>query len=155
MSGVVATLQVKPERMWESLLAGFSQATDLAEFVMQSCQVDYRSAYLIVGAAVRRASANGRRGVDVTGEMLDEAAHEQLGRRLGLAGRDLSEVLDPRAIVLTRALPGGAAPAVVREMAAECQAEATRARAAAEERRRRFDLAEDRLLDAVRQRVGP
>ena len=154
MGGVVATLQVKPERMWESLLAGFSQATDLAEFVMQSCQVDYRSAYLIVGAAVRRASADGRRGVDVTGEMLDEAAQEQLGHRLGLAGRDLSEVLDPRAIVLTRALPGGAAPSVVREMAAECQAEATHARAAAEERRRHFDSAEARLLEAVRQRVG-
>lgn len=59
MRGVVATLQIKPDRMWESLLAGFSQATDLAEFVMQACDVDYRSAYSIVGAAVRRASVQG------------------------------------------------------------------------------------------------
>ena len=154
MRGVVATLQVKPERMWESLLAGFSQATDLAEFVMQSCDLDYRSAYSIVGAAVHRASTQGQRGVDVTGEMLDDAAQERLGRRLGLSGRDLSEVLDPRAIVLTRALPGGAAPSVVRQMAAECQAEAGRARSAAVARRREFDLAEDRLLEAAARRVA-
>jgi argininosuccinate lyase len=153
MRGVVATLRVKPERMWESLLAGFSQATDLAEFVMQSCGVDYRSAYSIVGTAVRQASRQGQRGVDVTGEMLDEAARGQLGHALGLAGRDLSEVLDPRAIVLTRGLPGGAAPAVVRSMAAECRSDAQRARSAAAERHRRFDLAENGLLDLVRERV--
>src|SRR5207249_2925229 len=37
MAGVVATLRVHPDRMWESLQSGFSQATDLAEFVMQAC----------------------------------------------------------------------------------------------------------------------
>ena len=40
--------------MWASLESGFSQATDLAEFVMQTCGVDYRTAYVVVGAAVRR-----------------------------------------------------------------------------------------------------
>jgi argininosuccinate lyase len=154
MSGVVATLSVRPERMWESLLQGFSQATDLAEFVMQSCEVDYRNAYQIVGRAVRRASQQGQRGVDVTGEMLDEAAREVLGRPLGLSGQDLSEVLDPRAIVLTRGLPGGAAPTVVRDMAGECAAQAQRARAFAEERRGRFELAERRLLERARRRAG-
>src|SRR5207342_3704060 len=112
MTGVVSTLRVHPERMWESLCAGFSQATDLAEYVMQSCGIDYRSAYVLVGAAVRQASRQGLRGVDLTGAMLDEAATGTIGRGLGLAGRDLSEVLDPRAIVLTRTSLGGAAPEV-------------------------------------------
>jgi argininosuccinate lyase len=119
MTGVVSTLRVHPERMWESLCAGFSQATDLAEYVMQSCGIDYRSAYVLVGAAVRQASRQGLRGVDLTGAMLDEAATGTIGRGLGLAGRDLSEVLDPRAIVLTRTSLGGAAPEVVRRMAAD------------------------------------
>jgi argininosuccinate lyase len=44
MRGVVATLRVNRERMWEALLQGFSQATDLAEYVMQTCDLDYRSA---------------------------------------------------------------------------------------------------------------
>jgi argininosuccinate lyase len=119
MTGVVSTLRVHPERMWEALCAGFSQATDLAEYVMQSCGIDYRSAYVLVGAAVRQASRQGLRGVDLTGAMLDEAATGTIGRGLGLAGRDLSEVLDPRAIVLTRTSLGGAAPEVVRRMAAD------------------------------------
>jgi argininosuccinate lyase len=129
----VATLRVHPERMEQALLQGFSQATDLAEHVMQSCGVDYRTAYLVVGRAVSRAGREGLRGIDLTGEMLDEAALEQIGRRLGLGGTDLGQVLDPRAIVQTRSAPGGAAPEVVTQMAAGC-AEAARtlgARAAA------------------------
>ncbi|MBV9281780.1 MAG: argininosuccinate lyase, partial [Chloroflexi bacterium] len=129
MAGVMRTLHVNPERMWESLLSGFSQATDLAEFVMQTCGLDYRTAYRIVGATVQAASRRGLRGVDLTGAMLDAAAGELVGRPLGLASRDLSAVLDPRAIVQTRVLPGGAAPEVVRSMAASC-AESARAVAA-------------------------
>ena len=34
-----------------ALESGFCQATDLAEFVMQSCGLDYRTAYQIVGVA--------------------------------------------------------------------------------------------------------
>ncbi len=133
MGEVVATLGVHPERMEQALLGGFSQATDLAEHVMLSCGVDYRTAYLVVGRAVSKAGREGLRGIDITGEMLDAAAVEQIGRSLGLAGTDLTEVLDPRAIVQTRSAPGGAAPEVVTRMAAGC-AEAARtlgARAAA------------------------
>jgi argininosuccinate lyase len=151
MKGVVATLRVNPERMWEPLLGGFSQATDLAEFVMQSCNLDYRSAYHIVGTAVRVASRQGLRGVDITGELLDQAAREQIGRPLGLAGKDLSDVLDPQSIVMTRILPGGAAPQVVREMAASCRVGARALRADAERREAKFDDVEARLLNLAEE----
>jgi argininosuccinate lyase len=156
MAEVVATLRVNPERMWQALLQGFSQATDLAEHVMQTCGVDYRTAYLVVGRAVSRAGCAGLRGVDITGDMLDEAADEQIGRRLGLSGRDLGEVLDPRAIVNTRSAPGGAAPAVVTEMAAGCREAAGRlaARAAAlREAQRRAEA--DLLRRAAEVAEGP
>lgn len=124
MTGVVSTLEVRAERMWESLLAGFSQATDLAEFVMQTCEVDYRTAYLVVGGAVRKAARMGMRGVDLTGEMLDDAARAQGVGSLGLSGRNLDEVLDPRAIALSRTAPGGAAPEMVKRMADSCRQQA-------------------------------
>ena len=151
MTGVVASLAVNRERMREVLLSGFCQATDLAEFVMQACGVDYRTAYLVVGRAVRQASRQGLRGVDLTGELLDEAAREQLGRPLGLAGRDLAEVLDPRAIVLTRLAPGGAAPAVVRGMARSCSEHAERLMALAAGHAERFRAAEEALLSQARE----
>ncbi len=122
--GVIRTLGVNAARMWEALDSGFCQATDLAEYVMQTCGLNYRTAYQVVGVAVRTAHGQGLRGVDLDGAMLDAAAVEHCGKGIGLTGRDLSEVLDPRRIVETRTAAGGAAPEVVERMAGNCLARA-------------------------------
>ena len=122
------------------------RSTDLAEFVMQECGVDYRTAYDVVGATVRGAVELGLRGIDITGEMLDDAAARLGEAPLGLSGRDLTEVLDPAAIVRTRVTRGGAAPEVVRGMARDCLAAAQAAGAAARDRRAAFAAAEQGLL---------
>src|SRR5215472_1620269 len=123
-AGVVRTLAVNSARMADVLESGFSQATDLAEFVMQECGVDYRTAYRVVGHAVREASAAGLRGADIDGALLDRAAAELTGQPLGLAGLDLSGVLDPGRIVASRTSLGGAAPEEVARMARDVSARA-------------------------------
>lgn len=147
--GVVGTLQVNGARMWAALEGGFSQATDLAEYVMQTCDLDYRTAYSVVGVAVRAASSADLRGVDIDGEMLDAAAVQHAGRPLGLSGVDLSQVLDPRHIVETRTAAGGAAPPVVEQMAADCVRAAHDLRAHAQSRLAGFDAARHTLLDTA------
>ncbi len=157
-TGVVRTLTVNAARMAAALESGFSQATDLAEYVMQTCDVDYRTAYEVVGVAVREASAAGLRGVDVTGERLDAAAADLIGRPLGLAERDLTEVLDPRRIVETRTAAGGAAPPVVEGMAASCSAAATEFAELAQVRRSDFRAASTALVERaaeVAEGAGP
>jgi argininosuccinate lyase len=154
LRGVIDSLEVHPEKMWASLEAGFSQATDLAEYVMETCEVNYRTAYLIVGDAVQRAAAEALRGIDLTGEMLDRAAEERIGRPLGLAGRDLSEVLDPRAIVMTRTSPGGAAPAVVRDMAASVGGRSTELAEEAGRRQAAYRNAEEALIRKAEEVAG-
>ncbi|HEV7210516.1 MAG TPA: lyase family protein [Blastococcus sp.] len=144
--GVVRTLTVNAERMAAALESGFSQATDLAEYVMQTCGVDYRTAYEVVGMAVRTAHAAGLRGIDLDGAMLDAAAVQHTGRPIGLTGRDLSEVLDPRRIVTTRTAAGGAAPAVVEAMAVSCREQAAELLDLARLRRAGFRAAERRLV---------
>jgi argininosuccinate lyase len=146
-TGVVRTLTVNTARMAAALESGFSQATDLAEYVMQTCDVDYRTAYEVVGAAVREASTAGLRGIDLTGERLDAAAAGLIGRPLGLAERDLTEVLDPRRIVETRTAAGGAAPPVVEGMAASCAAAATEFAELAKVRRSDFRAASRALVE--------
>ncbi|HSJ44464.1 MAG TPA: argininosuccinate lyase [Euzebyales bacterium] len=146
MRGVVATLEVHADRMWSALISGFTQATDLAEFVMQRCEVDYRTAYLIVGRAVQTAAVTGLRGVDLTGEMLDAASVEHHGDALGLAGSDLSAVLDPRRLVADRLVPGGAAPRLVRQMADTVRSQAKQLDRGVSERRARMQAAEQALL---------
>ncbi len=116
--------------------------------------MDYRTAYVVVGAAVRRAAARGLRGIDLTAEMLEEAARERIGRPLGLDGADLSQVLDPRAIVATRCSPGGAAPEIVRDMAGEVQAQAGIVQAEAGRRLEAFDDAERALVAAASEQAA-
>jgi argininosuccinate lyase len=120
MAGVVRELTVDTARMRGALYGGFAQAADLAEFLMVTARLDYRSAYELVGAAVRRAAAEGLRGVDLTGAMLDAAAVDAGIATPSLAGVDLTAALDPAAIVRGRQTGGGAAPEVVRRMAKEC-----------------------------------
>jgi argininosuccinate lyase len=154
-TGVVRTLGVNAERMRAALDSGFSQATDLAEYIMQSCAIDYRSAYRVVGHAVRQASAAGLAGVDIDGAMLDAAAAEVTGHPLGLAGRDLSAALDPWQIVASRTALGGAAPGEVRRMAAEADAEASRLAGEARRWRDTYRAAEDALLESARKGARP
>jgi argininosuccinate lyase len=154
MSRVVSTLHVRPERMWEALEAGFSQATDLAEFVMRVCEVDYRTAYLVVGETVRDAARRGLRGVDITGLMLDESARKVLGHPLGLKERSLDDVLDPRAIAFGRTSPGGAAPDLVRKMAAACRSDAERMTDEADRRQTGYRSSEERLIHLATETVG-
>ncbi len=146
MAGVVAGLQVDSAAMRRSLDAAFTQSTDLAEFVMQTCDLDYRSAYRVVGEAVRTAAADGLAAVDLTGEALDAAAVRVIGRPLGLTGADLTEVLDAAAVVATRRGLGGAAPDVVRGMAMRLRKDADSVTAAVTSRREGFAAAERALL---------
>jgi argininosuccinate lyase len=154
MSGVVDTLQVNVAGMAEELLGGFSQATDLAEFIVQRCGIDYRTAYVVVGETVRAASRAGLRGVDITGDMLDRIASQRNGQPLGLSDTDLSAVLDPRQVVLTRTAQGGAAPSAVRAMIDSCQATTAQRRAEAGGWRASFDTAEQSLLKLARADAG-
>ena len=153
MSGVVRTLQVNRSRMADALTSGFTQATDLAEHIVTVCRIDYRTAYLIVGRTVREAATKGLRGIDITGEMLDNASVDLQGRPLGLAGHDLSDVLDPRRIVLTRSAQGGAAPTAVHAMVESCRKDAGALHAEAEARQHAFSAAEDELLATARSIV--
>lgn len=144
--GVVRTLQVNSERMWAALESGFSQATDLCEYVMQTCALDYRTAYQVVGTAVRTASESGLRGLDLDGAMLDAAAITYCGKPIGLTGVDLTDVLDPRQIVQTRTAAGGAAPEVVEGMAASCAQSARELRSTAQQLRAAYENAERELI---------
>jgi argininosuccinate lyase len=150
-AGVVRTLRVNGPRLAEEVSGGYSQATDLAEHLVQTCDVDYRTAYLVVGRTVRAASRDGVPGVEITGEMLDRAAVEHTGRPLGLAGRDLGEALDPWRIVLSRDAQGGAAPPAVARMAAALRSELGDLDTRARGRLAGFDAAESELLATVRR----
>src|SRR6478609_9059108 len=155
MTGVARTLQVNADRMAQELDAGYTQATDLSEFIVQECQVDYRSAYVVVGRTVREASRRGISGRDITGDMLDEASVAETGQSWNLAGKDLTAALDPRAIVDSRIGTGGAAPGAVQSMITQCEQLADELAAAVALRRDHLEQAEHQLLAQARRIAGP
>jgi argininosuccinate lyase len=106
MTGMAADLEPDPARMAEAAGAGFSTATDLADWLVRELGLPFREAHHITGSAVKRA--------------------EQLG--CGLAALPLAElkalepritaevyaVLTPGASVSSRSSYGGTAPDQVR-----------------------------------------
>ncbi|HLM64677.1 MAG TPA: lyase family protein [Acidimicrobiales bacterium] len=153
-TGVVATLTMNAARLREELAGGYSQSTDVAEELMLSGGIDYRTAYDIVGAAVRRLALEGRGAGDLTPPLLDQIAVEQVGRPLGIDDARLADALDPAAIVATRVATGGAAREPMGAMLAELAGDADALGGAARERVDAIDGAEQRLVAVARRVIG-
>lgn len=155
MAGVVAGLEVDADAMRRALDRSFTQATDVADVVMLRGDLDYRSAYRVVAAAVRHAAATGAAAADLTPADLDAAALATVGRPLGLTSEDLTAALDPAAIVATRTVPGGAAPDRVLSMASAIRADGQSWARQSAERRSGFVAAELGLLHLAAARAAP
>lgn len=106
MTGMVRTLTFHPERMYELAPAGFTLATDLAEWMVRQ-GVPFREAHEASGAAVRVAESRGVGLVDLTDEEL-----------AGVDPRltpEVREVLTVEGAVASRSTRGGTAGARVAE----------------------------------------
>lgn len=152
-TGVINTLHVDTQRLWSVLLSSFAQATDLAEHLMLAHQLDYRSAYHVVGHAVRIASQRGLRGVDLTAALLNDSANTILGHSLDLDDNKLARTLDPREVVRTRVARGGAAPTEVIRMARMCTATAEEIANYAHSRREHHRSTQLALIGAAQKAI--
>ncbi len=106
MTGMVRTLTFHPERMYELAPAGFTLATDLAEWMVRQ-GVPFREAHEASGSAVRVAESRGVGLVDLTDEEL-----------AGVDPRltpEVREVLTVEGAVASRSTRGGTAGARVAE----------------------------------------
>ncbi len=106
MTGMVADMTPDTARMAAAAGAGFSTATDLADWLVRTLNVPFRQAHHITGAAVKRAEAL---GVDLPGLPLSELQALEPGITDGVYA-----VLTPAASVASRSSYGGAAPDQVR-----------------------------------------
>ena len=106
MTGMVADMVPNTERMAAAAGAGFSTATDLADWLVRELDLPFRQAHHVTGAAVKRAE---QLGVDLIDLPLDELQKIEPGITQGVYA-----VLTPAASVASRSSYGGAAPAQVR-----------------------------------------
>jgi len=106
MSGMIADLEPDRARMAEAAAAGFSTATDLADWLVRELDLPFREAHHVTGAAVKRAEALGCGLAD-----LPLAELQALDGRITPA---IYQVLTPEASVASRRSYGGTAPEQVR-----------------------------------------
>jgi argininosuccinate lyase len=106
MAGMVATLAFQTERLAELAPAGFTLATDLAEWLVRQ-GVPFRTAHHAAGACVRLAESRGVR-LDELSEMELAAVHPELTI-------DVRRVLNVAGSINSRDSYGGTAPDRVAE----------------------------------------
>jgi argininosuccinate lyase len=102
MAGMVADMQPAVENMKKAAGAGFSTATDLADWLVRELGLPFRDAHHITGAAVKRAE---QLGTDLPG--LPLADLQALDPRIT---ESVYKVLTPQASVASRMSYGGTAP---------------------------------------------
>ncbi len=110
MEGMLRDLAADPARLEAAAAAGFSTATDLADWLVRALGLPFREAHHVTGALVRRAEARGCDLPDLTLEEM-QAAHP------GITA-EVFEVLGVRNSVASRTSYGGTAPVRVREQIA-------------------------------------
>jgi argininosuccinate lyase len=114
MTGMVETAAFHTERMRAAAEAGFSTATDLADWLVREAGVPFREAHHITGRAVKLAE---QRGIGLDALPLDDLA--AIDPRIDARVYD---VLSVDASVASRTSFGGTAPARVREAIAAARA---------------------------------
>jgi argininosuccinate lyase len=105
-AGMVRDMKPQTERLAAAAGAGFSTATDLADWLVRSLKMPFRDAHHVTGTLVAKAEA---RGVDLSGLTLAEMQAVEPRITQGVF-----DVLTVQASVRSRTSYGGTAPANVR-----------------------------------------
>ncbi|WP_431772956.1 argininosuccinate lyase [Streptomyces cucumeris] len=115
-TGMMATLTVNRERMEELAPAGFSLATDIAEWLVRQ-GVPFRVAHEVAGACVKEC--------ELTGIELDELTDEQFAKISPHLTPEVRSVLDVPGALASRSGRGGTAPSAVAVQLAEVKTDLT------------------------------
>lgn len=110
LGGTVESATFKPERMREVAAAGYSTATDLADWLVREAGVPFREAHHITGRAVKAAEEHSC-GLDE----LPLSLLQEIDRRID---ERVFDVLSVEASVASRTSYGGTSPMRVREQVA-------------------------------------
>lgn len=104
--GLVKTMKVKKGSMMSASDKGFMTATELADTIVRTTGIPFRTAHHIVGAIARSRRTPSLAELD---ELSLNIIHEKLSNR-GLSEEDVKEALDPVKNIRKRSIRGGPAP---------------------------------------------
>ncbi len=116
MSAIVDTLIVNTDRMHSLVTESWVTSSNLADAIVRHSGHSFREVHHVVGRLIRNCLAAGIPPSSVTPEMIDAAANEITGATLDLPQELITEALDPRAFIESRATTGSVNPKEIKRM---------------------------------------
>ena len=126
---LLATIKVHEDKMLERARSGYSAATELANELVRTDGLDYRTAHDVVQTFVLASVKQGLPSREAKIEILQEAAQEVVGKKLKMSEEQLRKGLDPVHFVKVTNVRGGVAPEEVARMIKDRRARLAEARA--------------------------
>lgn len=111
LAGVIDTLDIKEERMYQNAAKNFCTMTEVADTLVREEDLAFRQAHELVGTMVRIAVDDERTADELTINDLNQAARSTIGRETSLQPDEFQRAIDPAVNVERRDIPGGTAPA--------------------------------------------
>lgn len=112
---VLQSMTINKEKMYQSVLANYSLATDLTDYICQKSGLPYRKVYKVVGLLVKNMMIKKIPITQVSKEELMECGKE-MRINITLTDSELKTVLDPLVAINKRKHMGGAANSVMKKM---------------------------------------
>jgi len=150
LSEMLASAEFNTGRMKDEAGKGFSTATELADTLVRSYGLPFRTAHNIVGRAVRKGSLS---------LATLEAAAKEVGpdislKKKGLTQKTIDEVLDVNYSVALRNAPGGPAPAATKQAIKDCNKQLDSDSALTDKQLARLAKAREKLIAVARRMVA-
>lgn len=117
-TGVLQTIQVNKDRMYQSVVKNYSLSTDLADYLSQKKGPPYRKVYKLVGSIVKDKIVNKKTLSHLTAKELTEESGK-IDMYFNLTDGELKTVLNPLDAVMKRKHIGGASAPVMKKIVEE------------------------------------
>ncbi|MCK9918126.1 lyase family protein, partial [Microbacteriaceae bacterium K1510] len=119
LASVMGTLDVNKEVLYQRAKGSFATITELADTLVRTDGLSFRTAHHIASGVVKQALPKGLSANEIDLALVNEAAQTVIGRALSLTAEQLAESLDPVHFVEIRSLPGGPSPREMKRMITE------------------------------------
>ncbi len=146
---LLPALEVNTDRMLEAAGSHWAQATDVAAALVTELGLPWRVGHQIAAVTVRLAEERAIHPLDITTELVDEAATLYMDRPVGLTPEALANALDPAHFVAARTLLGGPAPSEAARQLSEHRTSLAADEEQLEDRRDALDAAAATLEQAI------
>lgn len=110
MGGVIDTLEINEQRLYQNAAENFCTMTEVADTLVREDGLSFRQAHEIVGSMVRIALDDDRGADDLTLDDINRAARSVIDRTTSLDDETFQQAIDPAVNVQRRDIPGGTAP---------------------------------------------